>query len=257
MASRNFSPKQALEKGVKDLYAKISVGTETAATASIATTVPIVLTSVALGPTRNTTTFTIQVLAAAANPTDTVLAGFTGTAAAITCTITPNDGTNNGAVAVDLTTAELVELINTGLVAGKTVTITDASALRNDQTATGGDATVLANGGEGDGDIGTFSGGLDAGLTLLSEEGVESIVQNGVGDYTLTLEDPYNELKSFKGMILKATAVDMRFQIYSETVNAVATKAIRFLSLTGATPTDIPDSTIVFLRMDLKNSHAI
>ena len=130
-----------------------------AATATLNLTADIILTSVATGTARNTNTFTIQVLAAAANPTDTVLVAFTGTAAAIVCTVTPNDGTNNGAVAVDLTTEELVELINTGAVVGKDVTLTDASSYRALQTATGGDATALADGGEGDGIAGTFSGG--------------------------------------------------------------------------------------------------
>src|SRR5690606_25752701 len=52
-----------------------------------------------------------------------------------------------------------VELINTGEVAGKTVTITDTDSLRELQTAEGGDSTALANSGEGDGVEATFSGG--------------------------------------------------------------------------------------------------
>lgn len=130
-----------------------------AATAVLDLTADITLTSVKKGAGRNTQTFTIQVLAAAANPTNTILAAFSGTAAAIIVTITPNDGTNNGAVAVNLTTANLVELINTGAVTGKTVTLTDASSFRILQTATGGGATNLVDGGEGDGTIGTFSAG--------------------------------------------------------------------------------------------------
>lgn len=130
-----------------------------AATATLNLTADIILTSVALGPSRNTNTLTTTVAAAAANPDDTVLVDFSGTAAAITVTITPNDGTNNGAVPVDLTTAELVELINTGAVVGKTVTLTDTSSFRALQTATGGDATALADAGEGDGTVATFAGG--------------------------------------------------------------------------------------------------
>ena len=133
-----------------------------AATATLNLTADIILTSVATGAARNTNTLTLQVLAAAANPTDTILADFTGTAAAIILTITPNDGTNNAATPVDLTTAELVELINSGVVVGKTVTVTDASSRRILQTATGGDATALADAGEGDGVVGTFSGGVTA-----------------------------------------------------------------------------------------------
>lgn len=132
-----------------------------AATAVLDITADITLTSVGDGKSRNGNTFTLEVAAAADNPTDTILAEFTGTAGAIVLTITPNDGTNNGATPVDLTTAELVELINTGAVVGKTVTVTDASALRALQTAAGGDATALADAGEGDGVVGTFSGGED------------------------------------------------------------------------------------------------
>lgn len=130
-----------------------------AATGLLNLTNDITLTSVKKGAGRNTKTFTIQVLAAAPNPTDTILAAFTGSESAIVVTITPNDGTNNGATPVDLTTANLVELINTGAVTGKTVTVTDASSLRALQTASGGGAQNLADGGEGDGVAATFTGG--------------------------------------------------------------------------------------------------
>lgn len=116
----------------------------------------------AAGEARNGDTVTLEVEAPAANPTDTILADFTGTADAIIVTITPNDGTNNGATPVDLTTAELVELINTGAVVGKTVAVTDLSSLRALQTAAGGDATDLADAGEGDGEVATFANGADA-----------------------------------------------------------------------------------------------
>lgn len=122
----------------------------------------VALASVAAGALRNGETFDLEVEAPAANPTDTVLVDFTGTADAIVCTVTPNDGTNNGTTAVDLTTAELVELINTGLVVGKNITITDLSNLRELQTASGGDAAVLADGGEGDSVSATFANGADA-----------------------------------------------------------------------------------------------
>lgn len=133
-----------------------------AAEAILNLTADITLTSVALGEARNTNTFTLQVLAAAANTDDEVLVAFTGTAAAIVCTVTPNDGTNNSATPVDLTTEELAELINTGDVAGKNIVLTDASSLRALQTATGGDATALADAGEGDGQVATFADGDDA-----------------------------------------------------------------------------------------------
>lgn len=139
-----------------------------AATAVLNLTTDITLTSVSLLSSRVGTTFRTEVLAAAANPTNTILVSFTGSASAIVCTITPNDGTNNGAVAVNLTTANLVQLINTGAVTGKTVTITDASSLRALQTAAGGDTTNVANGGEADSVSATFSGGATTRVTTAS-----------------------------------------------------------------------------------------
>lgn len=133
-----------------------------AAEATLDLTADITLTSVAEGAARNTNTFTLEVEAAAANDDDEILVDFSGTSAAIVCTVTPNDGTNNSATPVDLTSAELVELINSGAVSGKNVVLTDSSSLRELQTAAGGDATELADSGEGDGEVATFSGGADA-----------------------------------------------------------------------------------------------
>lgn len=133
------------------------------AVATINTTTPIVLTASNFGDERNGDLITLDIAAAAANPGATILAVWGGTQSAATLTITPNDGTNNGAVAVNLTSAELVEYINTGAVVGKTITATDLVNFRRLVTATGGGAAVLANGGEGD-NLGSksFSGGVDA-----------------------------------------------------------------------------------------------
>jgi hypothetical protein len=159
------------------------------ATAILNTTESIQLTASVVGSARNTDTFTLEVEAPAANPTDTILVDFTGTADAIVCTVTPNDGTNNSSVPVDLTTEELVELINTGSVTGKNVTLTDGSSLRTLQTAQGGDSTDLADGGEGDGEVATFSGGVDSGLPidLTTEELVELINTGFVVNKNITI----------------------------------------------------------------------
>lgn len=146
------------------------------ATASIATTTPIVLTKTKPGSAYNTKTFRIVVNAAAANPTNTILFAFTGTAAAIVCTVTPNDGTNNSATPVTVTTANLVQLITSGVITGKSPTITDASSLRTLQTATGGGAATLAHSGEGDGLTGTFSGGT--GTAALTASSLASAIVN-------------------------------------------------------------------------------
>lgn len=252
-AGRIFNKKQALERELKDLYLRCTTGAQVAATATANLTTDIVYTSVATGSARNTNTITTQVLAAAANPTDTVLVTFSGTAAAIVITVTPNDGTNNAATPVDLTTEELVELVNTGAVAGKTVTLTDASSLRALQTATGGDTTPLADAGEGDGVVATFANGSEANPTVVSGEGIASIVRNDVGDFTITLQDTYASFKYAKIMVLNATAVDLRAQLHSESVATPATKAVRFKTLTGATVTEPPTGTTFLVKLTLKN----
>ena len=129
------------------------------ATATLDITNDIILTSVASGRNRNTNTFQLIISPAASNPSDTVLAQFTGSKTAIVLTITPNNGTNNAGNNVTLTTAELVELINNGSVTGKSVTVTDTSSLRVLQTASGGGSESLADNGEGDNKTGTFTGG--------------------------------------------------------------------------------------------------
>jgi len=153
-------------------------GDDVAAVATLDITNDITLTSVATGEGRNSNTFTIQVVAPAANPLATVLAVFTGTAAAIVCTITPNNGDNNGDTAVNLTTAELRELITSGAVAGKTVTVTDGSSLRALQTAAGGAADVLITDGEGDDVVATFANGFGDAATMLSTDGLVSLLDS-------------------------------------------------------------------------------
>lgn len=254
LAARNFNRKQALEKEIKKLYAEINPGNQQIqATATIDLTTDIVLTSVAYGSSRNTNTFTIQVEAPAANPTDTVLIDLTGTAAAIVCTVTPNDGTNNSATPVTVTTANLVEAINTGAITGKTATITDSSSLRELQTATGGDTTDLADGGEGDADAGTFASGEDeVAPTLVSGVGFSSISRNGDGDLSVVLDDKFYKLVHAKAIHKWSTAQDLNFQIYSETVQS--TKILRIIAMTAGTETDINPSARVMLKVELRNT---
>lgn len=251
MAARMFNAKAALEREIKDLYLKITAGAKTAATAEWETTEPIILTSVAVGDARNTQTVTLVVEAAAANPTDTILAVFTGTAAAITVTITPNDGTNNSATPVDLTTEELVELINDGSVVGKTVSVTDASSLRALQTATGGDTTALAAAGEGDGEVATFSGGAVANPTIVSGVGVTSVTRDTAGAYTINLANKWPSLRYFRGVLLDSTARDYQFQLKT---NSVTTGSVSFIARIGATATDLADDSSVLIKLELKNS---
>jgi hypothetical protein len=133
-------------------------GSDATATIDFPTFTDIVLTDTTASPTRNGDFFTVSVNAPAAFPGDQVDVEFSGSAANILCLVRPNDGTNNGGTPVTITTAELVELINTGAVSGKNVTVSGTTAYRTLQTATGGDANDITNGGEADGVLATFSG---------------------------------------------------------------------------------------------------
>lgn len=252
LAARNFNAQQALEKECKELYAKFTCGTPVAAEATFNLTADVTIVHALAGDDANGGTVTLQVAAAAANPTDTILCAVTGSASAITITITPNDGTNNSATPVDLTTAEFAELLDSGTVVGKTVTITDASSrLALIASASGGGATALADSGEGDGVIATWADGDDD-LSDDSVAGVYSITRSTAGEYTITLEDAYYALKSVHAIHQASTAEDIAFQVKSE---AVATaKTVVLVAKTGNTPTDPADSTVVLVKLELKNS---
>lgn len=190
--------------------------------------------------------------AAAANPTNTVLVAFTGTNAAIVCTVTPNDGTNNTGTAVNLTTAHLVTLINNGSYSG--VTLTDASSLRALQTATGGDTTALAHAGEGDNKTATFSGGVDAGFTNISKWGISSLVEITAGTYRLTFQDRWISLKMFNGCIVKVTGEDNLFQLKDVSSLNATIPYIDFFINTAGTPTAPADQDKIKLGIELKNT---
>jgi hypothetical protein len=115
----------------------INAKQRTSATATLGLTSSVTLTSVVKGRVRNTNTFKTIINLPAANAGEAVLVTFSGTATAVTASITPDDAV------LTLTEAELVELINNGSVVGKDVTVTDASELRTLQTATGGGSDNL------------------------------------------------------------------------------------------------------------------
>ena len=131
-------------------------------------TADITLTKATASTTHNGHIVTTQVVAAAPNPAATVLMVVTGTANATIITVTPNDGTNNTATPVNLTTAQLVLAIQgktSATFGGVAVTITDVGSLLANFGATGGGATSLVDAGEGDGVVATFANGVTQVLT--------------------------------------------------------------------------------------------
>lgn len=97
--------------------------------------------------------------------------------------------------------------------------------------------------------------GASGAPTLVTPVGVASIVRNGAGDYTLTMQDKYNYLKYFEAQHVSSSAQDLHFQVHSETVSS--TKTVRFLCLTGATPTDPASGKVLLLKLELKNTSVI
>ena len=258
MANETFNDMQAREKQLKKINFEAAYIATVAASGSIATTTPIVVTAVTSGIAANGTTVTIQVEAAAANPTDTVLAVVTGTSAAIVITITPNDGTNNGATPVPLTTAELRELIATGDVVAKSMTVTDASSLLDEITATGGGADNLADSGEGDGEVATLSGGVDQDFTMTRKYGIYDITQTGTGEYKIELDSKFYAFNYANFIIVDSTARDFTFQIKAYDINPSSGRAyITIYALTAGTATNLADGSIILGEITVKNTSVI
>lgn len=259
MANRYFNDVQALEKMMKFLYFLIAYVAEVVASGTLDLTADITISGVAgTGTSLNGSTITIVVNAAADNPTDTVIAVVTGTAAATIITITPNDGTNNSATPVPVTTAQLRELIATGDIAALNVTLTDAGSLLDSLTATGGGATELANGGEGDGEVATLTGGVDQDFTLTNAFGISDVEQITTGEYKITLEDKYVALRFFNALIVSSTARDFLIQIKEYDVNPTSGNPyITFRTLTGGTATQLNDGDQIMGHIALKNTSAV
>lgn len=165
---------QAKYTGSKGLVQTLKKGF---ASATIDITTDIALTSTVQGESRNGNTFKLVCAAAAdndaANAEAVVKIAFTQTSDAILCTVTP-DSTPAGSI----TSAEVVEMINTGAVSGKNIVITDPLNLRRLQTASGGGAEELANAGEvgAAGATATFDGAPEAEFHVVGE-GVSSDLQ--------------------------------------------------------------------------------
>lgn len=91
--------------------------------------------------------------------------------------------------------------------------------------------------------------------TLTSTIGVASLVRNGAGDYTLTLQDKYNSLKWADVKVIDDTAQDLTIQIHSEDV--ADAKTVRFLCLEAGVETDPADGAQLLIKLELKNTSVI
>lgn len=83
--------------------------------------------------------------------------------------------------------------------------------------------------------------------------GIASVVRDGQGLYTVTLEDQYVALVDFKVIQVASTAQDLNFQIVSEDMT---NKEIKFRCLTAAVETDPAATTSLIIKIELKNTTA-
>ncbi len=88
--------------------------------------------------------------------------------------------------------------------------------------------------------------------TLNLSPGIASITRNSAGDYSVVLQDSYASLKMVEVSQIVASAQDLHFQLVSETV--ASTKIVRFVCLTGATPTDPASGSKLLIKFDVKNT---
>lgn len=93
-------------------------------------------------------------------------------------------------------------------------------------------------------------GGVD-GVSACAVNGV-SCARTGVGQYTVTLEDPYTALESCQLTLKAATPVDLVPQVLSDDV--ASAKTIVFSLLAGATPTEVAADAVVNFSAVLRNS---
>ena len=82
--------------------------------------------------------------------------------------------------------------------------------------------------------------------------GISSIVRNGAGDYTLTLDDKFVRLMHVNVQILAAAAEDITAQLVAEDVNGA--KTIQFFTKAAAVETDPSNGSRLLIKIDLKNS---
>ncbi len=92
---------------------------------------------------------------------------------------------------LNITSEELVELINTGTVQNKLIKLIDPNNLRVLQTATGGSNEILENNGNGDNISGIFSGSILTPVNINSQQLAEFITTNST-DINITLIDNNN-----------------------------------------------------------------
>lgn len=94
--------------------------------------------------------------------------------------------------------------------------------------------------------------GASGAPTLVAGLGIASVVRDSAGVYTITLQDKYNRLMHAHVQVLSAAAQDLDVQLQSEDVEGTKEVVIRCQAV--AVETDPSSGSVLFVRLDLKNS---
>jgi hypothetical protein len=249
MGNQTYNLRRSWDRSIVDLFARMTYA-PTAAVGTLATATPIVLTKVALGSIKNTNTVALVVAAPTVQVATHVKIDVTGTAAATIITVTPNS-----VGPVNVTSAQLVEYINTGAIAAiPNLDATDVGALRALITAAGGGAIALAHLGEGDGLTATMAGAID--FTYGEHLGVASAFYTATGIIRLNLYEPWPLLKDVHMILEDSTARNFTFQIKAESVSAAA-PYVDMYTLTNGVATNIAVGGILLVQLSMKNLNSI
>jgi hypothetical protein len=98
----------------------------------------------------------------------------------------------------------------------------------------------------------SLAGGENNEWQSLDFKGVSSIGVNGVGDYTLELQDKYQKLLNFNMKLLSTTSQDRHAQLDDDSVSSSGILGVKLLAAT--TPTHPVDGTKAFFEILLSNS---
>lgn len=119
-----------------------------------------------------------------------------------------------------------------------------ALALINTSVTSGGTAATLSAAAH-------LATGDDSDFTVVGQYGF-TLTQIGTGLFQIALADSYPALLNCSIMIQRATAVDLVAQMASS--DPVTAKLITFRVNAGATPTNLANGDVLYIRLELRNS---
>lgn len=107
---------------------------------------------------------------------------------------------------------------------------------------------------------GKITFGATGAVASTDHKGVTSVARDSAGQYTITLDESYNELLWYGDKILEAdvtdpTAVGVHTRVEAEAVSsATPTVTIQFYDFTDGSEADPADGSTLFWKMELRNS---